>query len=93
MAFRHSEDPGRHVFDRLSKPVFSHVGPTVHEEIRVGLELCEFDAGMQQLEGRLEMAAAVAHKFHLGLVSPFAVNECCSIYESFPDACTAHPMG
>ena len=54
--------------------MFPHAGPAIHEEIRVGFQFREFDARMR-FEGMPEVAAAVAHELHLGLVFPFAGDE------------------
>lgn len=74
MALRRSADPRSHERYRVLEAVFPGMRPPVHGEIRVRLELGEFDPAME-FEGMPEVAAAIAHRLHLGLVFLSAGNE------------------
>ena len=67
MALRRPADPRNHAGNGAFHAPFPDVGPSVQKEIGVGFQLGELDA-VVRLEGMAEVAAAIAHQLHLGLV-------------------------
>lgn len=67
MALRRSADPRNHERYGVLKAVPPDVRPSVHEEIRVRLQLGELDT-VVGFEGMPKIAAAIAHQLHFGLI-------------------------
>ena len=74
MALRRAANPRNHERYGVLEAVPPDVRPSVQKEIRIGLQLREFDAVMR-LEAMPKVAAAIAHQLHFGLVFPVARGE------------------
>ena len=74
MALRRAANPRNHERYGVLEAVPSDVRPSAQEEIRIGLQLREFDAVMR-LEAMPKIAAAIAHQLHFGLVFLVARDE------------------
>ena len=74
VALRRSANPRDHERHGVLEAVLSDVRPSAQKEIRIGFQLGEFDPAVG-FEGMPEVAAAIAHQLHFGLVFPVARGE------------------